>query len=70
MSSTTPITADEVHRRAALAGVTFDEEKVDEVAAAMELTLSALRGLAGRDLRIVEPALTFDATWPAVGSRQ
>ncbi len=63
--SNIPVTPDEVRRRAALAGVTLDEEMVDEVAAAMELTLSALRGLAGRDLRFVEPAPTFDAVWPA-----
>ncbi len=65
MSSRNPVTPDEVRRRAALAGVTLDEEMVEEVAAAMELTLSALRRLSGRDLRLLEPALTFDAAWPA-----
>jgi hypothetical protein len=63
MSSNGPITPDEVRRRAALAGVTIDDELVGEVAAAMELTIAALRGLAGRDLRLVEPAATFDARW-------
>ncbi len=65
MGSKNPVTPDEVRRRAALAGVTLDAEMVEEVAAAMDLTLSALRRLGGRDLRFVEPALTFDAAWPA-----
>jgi hypothetical protein len=61
MSNREPITPDEVRRRAAVAGVTIDEDAVAEVARVMEISLAPLRALDLRAIRLVEPAVTFDA---------
>lgn len=55
------VTADEVRRRAARAGVSIDEDQVEEVAKYMELALAPLRRLDLRATRLVEPAATYDA---------
>ena len=57
------ITAEVVKARAALAGVSFDEDKLDDVVATMEQSLAPLRTLDLRAIRMVEPVLTFRAAW-------
>ena len=57
------ITAEVVTARAALAGVTPDEDKLEDIAFTMEQTLAPLRGLDLRAIRLVEPAVTFRAAW-------
>ena len=57
------ITAEVVKRRAALAGVTLDEDKLEDIAFTMEQTLASLRQLDLRAIRLVEPAVTFRAAW-------
>ena len=57
------ITAEVVKRRAALAGVTLDEDKLEDIAFTMEQTLAPLRQLDLRAIRLVEPAVTFRAAW-------
>jgi aspartyl-tRNA(Asn)/glutamyl-tRNA(Gln) amidotransferase subunit A len=57
------ITANVVRQRAATAGVKIDDAWLDDVAAAMESTLAPLRSLDVRAIRLVEPAVRFDAAW-------
>lgn len=57
------ITPEIVKARAALAGVTFDEGRLDDVAATMEQSLAPLRKVDLRAIRMVEPALVFRAAW-------
>lgn len=58
-----PITADVVRARAALAGITLDPDKIEDVAVMMEQSLAPLRTLDLRAIRLVEPAVTFRAAW-------
>ena len=58
-----PITADVVKARAALAGITLDEDKLEDIAFNMEQALAPLRTLDLRAIRLVEPAVTFRAAW-------
>lgn len=60
---TTEITPEVVKQRAAIAGITFDEERLDDVANMMEAALAPLRALDLRAIRLVEPAVTFKAAW-------
>ena len=55
------ITPDVVRARAKLAGVTLDEDKIDDLASTMEQALKPLRELDLRAMRTVEPAVTFSA---------
>jgi len=58
-----PITAETLKARAAIAGVSLDETKLDELAETMERALSQLRSLDVQAMRMVEPALIFEARW-------
>ena len=62
-SQDAPITADIVKARADLAGVTIDEEKLEDIAYMMEQSLAPLRSLDLRAIRLVEPAVSFQAGW-------
>jgi hypothetical protein len=59
----TKITAEVVKARAALAGITFDEERLDDVATMMEASLAPLRTFDLRAIRLVESVVTFKAAW-------
>lgn len=52
-----------VKARAALAGVTLDESKLEDLAFGMEQALAPLRALDLRAIRGVEPAVSFRAAW-------
>lgn len=58
-----PITPETLKARAALSGITLDETKLEELAENMERALSQLRSLDVRAMRMVEPALIFEARW-------
>ncbi len=58
-----PITTEVVKARAALAGVTLDEDMLDDIAFTMEQALAPLRTLDRRAIRLVEPAVAFGAAW-------
>ena len=60
-TSSKTITADEVRARAASAGIEIDPEFVEETAFLMENALASLRALDSRTIRLVEPAVAFDA---------
>jgi hypothetical protein len=49
--------------RAAIAGVTLNEEKLEDLASSMGQSLGALRTLDLRAMRMVEPAVVFKAAW-------
>ena len=57
------ITPDVVRARAKLAGITLDEETIEDLAFGMEQALAPLRKLDLRAIRMVEPATTFRAAW-------
>jgi hypothetical protein len=57
------ITADVLRKRSALAGITLDEDKIEDLAFSMEQALAPLRTLDLRQIRLVEPAVTFRAAW-------
>jgi hypothetical protein len=57
------ITADVLRKRAALAGITLDEDKIEDLAFSMEQALAPLRTLDLREIRLVESAVTFRAAW-------
>jgi hypothetical protein len=57
------ITPEVVRQRAAVAGITLDEARIEDVAATMEAALAPLRTLDLRAIRLVEPAVTFKAAW-------
>jgi hypothetical protein len=57
------ITPEIVRQRAAIAGITFDEDRLDDVATMMEAALAPLRTLDLRAIRLVEPVVTFKAAW-------
>jgi hypothetical protein len=57
------ITPEIVRERAAIAGITLDEERLDDIATMMEAALAPLRDLDLRAIRLVEPVVTFDAAW-------
>ena len=57
------ITPEVVKERAAIAGITLDEERLDDVATMMEAALAPLRTLDLRAIRLVEPVVTFKAAW-------
>lgn len=59
----TTITADVLRERAKLAGITLDEDKIEDLAFSMEQALAPLRSLDLRAIRLVEPAVTFRAAW-------
>ena len=61
--SSAKITPEVVKERAAIAGITLDEARVDDVAQTMESALAPLRSLDLRAIRLVEPAVTFSAAW-------
>jgi len=55
------VTLDEVRRRAAVAGVTLREDRVEMVRRLLSDALAPLRRMDSRALRTLEPAVTFDA---------
>jgi hypothetical protein len=57
------ITADVLRERARLAGITLDEDKIEDLAFSMEQALAPLRTLDLRAIRLVEPAVSFRAAW-------
>ena len=60
---TEPITPEVVKARAALAGVTIDEDKIEDIAHMMEQALGPIRELDLRAIKLVEPAVAFTAAW-------
>jgi hypothetical protein len=60
---TAKITPEVVKQRAAIAGITFDEDRLDDVATMMEAALAPLRTLDLRAIRLIEPVVTFNAAW-------
>jgi hypothetical protein len=65
MADETTITPEIVKQRAVLAGINLDEDRLEDIATTMEAALAPLRSLDLRAIRLVEPAVTFDAAWPA-----
>jgi hypothetical protein len=65
MADETKITPEIVKRRAALAGIDLDEDRLEDIATTMEAALAPLRNLDLRAIRLVEPAVTFEAARPA-----
>jgi hypothetical protein len=57
-------TVETLKARAELAGITIDEEYLEDLASTMEKALAPLRKLDPEILKWVEPALTFDAFKP------
>jgi hypothetical protein len=57
------ITADVVRERARLAGVSIDEDRIEEIAASMEQALAPLCALDLRATRLVEPAVASRPAW-------
>jgi hypothetical protein len=55
------ITLDEVRKRAAIAGVTLREDRIEMVRRLLNDALAPLRRMDSRALRTLEPAATFDA---------
>jgi len=55
------ITLDEVRRRAAVAGITLREDRVEMVRRLLNDALAPLRRMDANAVRTVEPAATFDA---------
>jgi len=64
MADETTITPEIVTQRAALAGISLDEDRLEDIATTMETALAPLRRLDLRAMRLVEPAVTFDAARP------
>ena len=64
MADETKITPEIVKQRATLAGISLDEDRLEDIATTMEAALAPLRSLDLRAIRLVEPAVTFDAAWP------
>jgi hypothetical protein len=60
---TVEITPEVVKERAAIAGITLDEDRIEDVATMMEAALAPLRTLDLRAIRLVEPVVTFKAAW-------
>jgi hypothetical protein len=61
---TTPdeaITLEELRARAANAGLVIDSEHEDDIAFMLTNALAPLRTLDSRGLRLIEPAVAFDA---------
>jgi hypothetical protein len=65
MTDEPKITPEIVKQRAALAGISLDEDRLEDIATTMEAALAPLRSLDLRAIRLVEPAVTFEAAWPA-----
>jgi len=63
MADETKITPEIVKQRAMLAGISLDEDRLEDIATTMEAALAPLRNLDLRAIRLVEPAVTFDAAW-------
>ena len=63
MADETTITPEIVKQRAALAGISLDEDCLEDIATMMEAALAPLRRLDLRAIRLVEPAVTFEAAW-------
>ena len=61
--NTAKITPEVVRERAAIAGISIDEARLEEIATTMEAALAPLRTLDLRAIRLVEPAVTFRASW-------
>ena len=57
------MTADVLRKRAALVGITLDEDMIEDLAFSMEQALAPLRTLDPREIRLVEPVVTFRAAW-------
>jgi hypothetical protein len=64
MADERKITPEIVKQRAALAGISLDEDRIEDIATTMEAALAPLRSLDRRAIRLVEPAVTFEAAWP------
>lgn len=64
MADETKITPEIVKQRATLAGISLDEDRLEDIATTMEAALAPLRNLDLRAIRLVEPAVTFEAAWP------
>ena len=61
MADETKITPEIVKQRATLAGISLDEDRLEDIATTMEAALAPLRNLDLRAIRLVEPAVTFEA---------
>jgi hypothetical protein len=64
MADDAKITPEIVRQRAVLAGISLDEDRLDDLASTMEAALAPLRSIDLRAIRLVEPAVTFEAGWP------
>jgi hypothetical protein len=64
MADDAKITPEIVRQRAALAGISLDEDRLDDLASTMEAALAPLRSIDLRAIRLVEPAVTLEAGWP------
>jgi hypothetical protein len=64
MADKPQITAEEVRLRADLAGIELEPERLEDIAAMLEMALGPLRSLDLRAIRLVEPAGVFSAAWP------
>ena len=63
MADETKITPEIVKQRAELAGISLDEDRLEDIATTMEAALAPLRSLDLRAIQLVEPAVTFEAAW-------
>ena len=59
-----PFTVETLKERAALAGIPFDEEYLEDLASTIEKALAPLRALDPETFKWVEPAVSFDAFKP------
>ena len=64
MADDAKITPEIVRQRAVLAGISLDEDRLDDLASTMEAALAPLRSIDLHAIRLVEPAVTFEAGWP------
>ena len=63
------LTMEELRARIAAAGITIDEPRLAMVRKLLADALAPLRTVDSRTIRPLEPAVTFDAAGPHVGSR-
>ncbi len=57
------ITPGIVKARADAAGIKLDADRLEDIAYSMEQSLAPLRELDLRAIRLVEPAVSFNAAW-------
>jgi hypothetical protein len=63
------LSMDELRARIAAAGVTIREDRLEMVRKLLGEALAPLRRVDSRTIRLLEPAVTFDAAGPHVGMR-